>query len=325
MRVHVIGASGYAAGDVVRLIARHPHCRLGAVESVSHAGQAIGAHLPLVRHLERPFDPPGTVLATLEPGEIVVSGAKHDEIRALAPEVLARGGRVLDLSDAFRLHAHAGEAVYGFSERYRDAISHARLVANPGCYPTASLLALWPLAKILGRPLQLIIDAKSGVSGAGRSPQTSTLFAEVDGDVRAYGFEGHRHEPEIIQELAALGIEAPLVFTPQVVPIRRGMLVCAYAIIATPLDEDSLLAAYHRCYAGSPFVRVLPRDQAPSLIAVAGTNDAEIHVSLKGNVVRALCAIDNLGKGAAGQALQNINLMYGLSEELGLDDRHLVL
>jgi N-acetyl-gamma-glutamylphosphate reductase len=166
---------------------------------------------------------------------------------------------VIDLSDAFRLHAHANGAVYGLPERYRDALRDASFVANPGCYPTATLLALLPLARFASDIAQLIVDAKSGVTGAGRTPVTANLFAEVDGDVRAYGLEGHRHEPEIVQELAAAGIGAPLVFTPHVVPLRRGMLADCYASSsASPMTTRDDRAVYERAYGASRFVRVLP-------------------------------------------------------------------
>jgi len=135
-----------------------------------------------------------------------------------------------------------------------------------------------------------------------------------------YGLDGHRHEAEIVQELAASNITAPLVFTPQVVPLRRGMLACAYALFDRTPDEDAVAAAYRHDYGGSPFVRIVEGRRAPSLLAVAGTNDAELHLSVRGNVVRAIVAIDNLGKGAAGQAVQNLNVMYGLAEETALDD-----
>jgi N-acetyl-gamma-glutamyl-phosphate reductase len=211
--------------------------------------------------------------------------------------------------------------VYGLAERYRDALRDARFVANPGCYPTATLLALLPLAPFARDIVQLVVDAKSGVTGAGRSPKTENLYGEVEGDVRAYGLAAHRHEPEIVQELAAAGIGAPLVFTPHVVPLRRGMLADCYAFFEREPEEDAIRAAYARAYAGSPFVRVLPEGRAPSVIGVAGTNDAEIHVSRKGRVIRAISAIDNLGKGAAGNALQNLNVMLGLPEESALDAR----
>jgi N-acetyl-gamma-glutamyl-phosphate reductase len=320
-RVHVLGAAGYAAGEFVRLARRHPGITLGALESASHEGQWIGAHVPALRSFERRFDGPGSVLAALQPGDVVIFAGGADLARTHVPQLLARGARVIDLSDAFRLHAHAGDAVYGLPERYSDAIAHAQLIANPGCYPTATLLALLPLAPFAREIVQLIVDAKSGVTGAGRTPATANLFAEVDEDVRAYGLGGHRHEPEITQELATVGIDAALTFTPHVVPIKRGMLADCYAVFTRPPDPDAIDAAYARAYASNPFVRVLPRDVVPSVVGVAQTNDAEIHVSIKGNVVRAISAIDNLGKGAAGQALQNLNLMLGYSQETAFDDR----
>jgi N-acetyl-gamma-glutamyl-phosphate reductase len=320
-RVHVLGAAGYAAGEFVRLARRHSGLTLGALESASHDGQWIGAHVPSLRDFDRRFDGPGSVRAALAAGDVVIFAGGADLARTQVSPLLAAGARVIDLSDAFRLQAHAGEAIYGLPERYSDALAHARLVANPGCYPTATLLALLPLAPFASDIVQIVVDAKSGVTGAGRTPATANLFAEVNEDVRAYGLGGHRHEPEIVQELATVGITAPLTFTPHVVPIKRGMLADCYAVFSRMPDPDALDAAYARAYASNPFVRVLPRDVAPSVVGVAYTNDAEIHVSVKGNVVRAISAIDNLGKGAAGQALQNLNLMLGYPQETALDDR----
>ncbi len=320
-RVHVVGAAGYGAAEFMRLAANHPALELGALESASHAGQPIAAHVPGLRRFERAFDPPGTLDALLGPGDAVIFAGGAELARAQAPALVARGARVIDLSDAFRLAAHAGDAIYGLPERYRAALRDARLVANPGCYPTASLLALLPLAPFADGLVQLVVDAKSGVTGAGRTPATANLFAEAAGDVRPYGLGGHRHEPEIVQELAAAGIGAPLVFTPHVVPIVRGMLADCYAIFDRAIADDALHAAYARAYAGNPFVRVNAADRPPSVSGVAGSNDAEIHVSRRGRVVRAICALDNLGKGAAGQAMQNLNLMLGLPEEMSLHDR----
>jgi N-acetyl-gamma-glutamyl-phosphate reductase len=209
--------------------------------------------------------------------------------------------------------------VYGFPERYRDRIACAQFVANPGCYPTATLLATLPLAAFA--PKQIIVDAKSGITGAGRTPATPSLFAEVEGEVRAYGLDGHRHEPEILQEWRAAGVYANLVFTPQVVPLSRGMLVNAYATCARPVPEHTVLAAYAAAYAGNPFVRLLNDGCVPSLRAVRATNDAELHVSVHGTVIRVICAIDNLGRGAAAQALVNLNIMHGYPVEEGLDAR----
>jgi N-acetyl-gamma-glutamyl-phosphate reductase len=320
-RVHVVGASGYAASEFIRLARLHPDLELGALESASHAGQPLGSQIPALRRFERRFDPPGTLESILAPGDAVVFAGGAELARAQAPGLANRGARVIDLSDAFRLHAHSGGAVYGLAERYRDALRNATLVANPGCYPTATLLALLPLAPFAADITQFVVDAKSGVTGAGRTPATANLYAEVDGDVRAYGLAGHRHEAEIVQELAAVGLGAPLVFTPHVVPLRRGMLADCYVIFNRDPKPDEIHAAYLRAYGGSPFVHVLPPDRAPSLPGVTGTNDAEIHVSILGRVVRVISAIDNLGKGAAGNAMQNLNLILGLPEECALDDR----
>jgi N-acetyl-gamma-glutamyl-phosphate reductase len=320
-RVHVVGAAGYAASEVIRLILAHPHLELGALESSSHAGSPIAEHVPELRRFERAFDPPGTLEATLAPGDAIVFAGGAELARKNVPAMLARGARVIDLSDAFRLTAHAEGAIYGLAERYRDALRDARFVANPGCYPTATLLALLPLAPFAADIAQLIVDAKSGITGAGRTPATANLFAEVAGDVRAYGLDGHRHQAEIVQELGAAGIEAPLLFTPHVVPIRRGMLADCYAIFEREPEEAMIRASYERAYGSDRFVHVLPPGRAPSVAGVAGTNDAEIHVSCKGRVVRVISAIDNLGRGAAGNAVLNLNLMLGLPEESALDDR----
>lgn len=310
-RVHVYGASGYAAAEAVALLASHPFAELGALESASHAGEPLGAHFPRLRKLDRVFDGPGTVLENVAQGDAVILGGSHGVAKTIAPPLLERGARVIDLSGDFRLDPTP--AVYGFAERYRDRIATAQFVANPGCYPTATLLATLPLAPF--KPKQIVVDAKSGITGAGRTPSVGSLFAEVSGDVRAYGLSGHRHEPEILQEWRAAGIDASLVFTPQVVPIARGMLVNAYCIFASDPPADSVHAAFEKAYRANPFVTVLRDGRAPSLNAVAATNDAELHVTVQGNVVRTICAIDNLGRGAAAQAVVNFNLMYGYPEE----------
>ena len=320
-RVHVLGAAGYAAGEFVRYAERHPYVEIGVLESASHAGLAIADAFPALRASRRTFAGAGEVAATAMEDDVVILTGGRETAREQAARFLLCGVRVIDFSDAFRLGAHAGGAVYGWTERYADALRDARFVANPGCYPTATLLALAPLAPFARDLVQLVVDAKSGTTGAGRKPRTELLFSETDGDVRAYGLGGHRHQPEIEQELAALGIGTPLVFTPHVVPLRRGMLADCYAVFARTPDPDAVRAAYLRAYDGNPFVRVLPLDRAPSLPALVDTCDAEIHVSVVGNVVRALAAIDNLGKGAAGQAMQCLNLMLGYPKECSFDDR----
>lgn len=318
---HVVGAGGYAAAELIRLLDRHPSVALGTLESRSAAGTAVSDVFPSLPHLHVTLEASGTALARVREDDVVFIAGGHDLAREQAPGFLAKGARVIDLSDAFRLEANAGTAVYGFPERYRDAIAQARLIANPGCYVTASLLALVPLAPFADRIAQIIIDAKSGITGAGRTPSVSSLFAEVDGDVRAYGLNGHRHGAEIVQEAHAAGIAAPIVFSPHVVPLKRGILADVYLVPKGTLTRDEVVTAYERFYAANPFVTVFRDLRAPHLPALAGTNDAHLAVAERGGVIQVLSAIDNLGKGAAGQAIQNMNLMLGLPEEQGLDAR----
>jgi len=318
---HVVGAGGYAAADLIRLIDRHPAVALGVLESRSQAGSAVADVFPWLTHLHVALEASGTALARVREDDVVFLAGGRDLAREQAPAFLAKGARVIDLSDAFRLHDRAGEAVYGFPERYRDQIARARLVANPGCYVTASLLALVPLRPLADRIAQVVIDAKSGITGAGRTPSVPSLFAEVDGDVRAYGLDGHRHGAEIVQEARAAGITAPIVFSPHVVPLKRGLLADVYLIPRAPITREEVLALYGRFYAANPFVTVFRDLRAPHLPALDGTNEAHLAIAEREGVVHVLSAIDNLGKGAAGQAIQNMNLILGLPEETGLDAR----
>lgn len=319
--VHIVGAGGYAAAELIRLLDRHPGVALGALESRSAANQRVCDVFPWLPHLAIPFEESGTVLARVRDGEIVFLAGGHDLARELAPALLARGARVIDLSDAYRLEANAGEAVYGFPERYRERIAQARLIANPGCYVMTSLLALVPLAPLAARIASIVIDAKSGITGAGRNPSVGSLFAEVDEDVRAYGLERHRHGPEIEQEARAAGIDAPIIFSPHVVPLARGLLADVYLIPRSPIEREEVVALYERFYAANPFVTVFREPRAPHLPALAKTNEAHLAVAERNGIVQILSALDNLGKGAAGLAVQNMNLMLGLPEEYGLDAR----
>ncbi len=319
-RVHVWGASGYAAAEAIRWFAMHPYAELGALESRSHAGAAIADHVPSLRRMARRYDPPGSVLAAARAGDVVLAAGGHGEAAAIVPALLENGVRVIDLSADYRFSA---EAAYGLPEWPVAPIAGARFVANPGCYPTAASLALAPLG-VLGTPRAIVVDAKSGITGAGRTPAVGSLFAEVANDIRAYGLNGHRHHAEIERNMAVAGMAAPLTFTPHVVPLARGMLVDAYAIFDYAVDAAIVRERYAAAYAGSAFVRVVAGDRAPSVAAVCGTNDAEVRVDACGNTVRAVCAIDNLGKGAAGQAVQNFNLMLGYPEETGFHDRAIV-
>jgi N-acetyl-gamma-glutamyl-phosphate reductase len=299
---------------VIRYALLHPQLELGALESRSHSGTRVGDHFPLLRALDRRFDTPGSVLNSVTDGDVVVTAGVPGEALTVVPGMLRKGARVVDLSADYRF---TPSVVYGLSEWNHREIAAAALVANPGCYPTAAALALLPIQSV-AKPCTIVIDAKSGISGAGRKPTIGALFVEVAGDVRAYGLSGHRHQAEIERTLLAHAITAPVTFTPHVVPIARGMLVDAYAIFTERVDAEAVLAAYERAYKGSTFVRILNQDVAPSVSAVNGTNNVELRIDVIGSTVRIICAIDNLGKGAAGQAIQNVNVMLGLPEEMGL-------
>ena len=321
-RVHIVGAAGYAAGDLIKLLDAHSQVELVTLESGSAAGSEVRDVFRALSHVDRSFDGPGTALEACTPGDVVILAGEAEKARELAPKFLAANARVIDLSDAFRGDT---KAVYGLPERYRDQIAAARLVANPGCYPTASLLAILPLAFLADRITTVIIDAKSGISGAGRSPKLGSMYAEVDGDVRTYGVPVHRHGKEIEQELRALGLVAHMVFTPHVVPLTRGMLADVYAVVRGPITEDEVRAAFTKTYAANPFVEILSSGRFPYLPGLAGTNDTQIALSVRGGVVHAIAGNDNLGKGAAGQAVQNLNIMCGYLEETGLGHRATVV
>lgn len=320
-RVHVWGASGYAAAEVIRWLIGHELVELGTLESRSHPGEYLGDHFPQLRSSDRRFDASGSVLKAAERGDVVVMAGGHGDATTIVPQLLQAGLRVIDLSADYRFDRRAA---YGLPEWWRHAVAEATLVANPGCYPTAASLALLPLASV-APVTAIVIDAKSGVSGAGRNPTVDSLFAEVSGDIRPYGLNGHRHKPEIERNLRSHGIGAGVAFTPHVVPLARGMLVDAYAFLADAVDAETVNAAYSKAYESAPFVRIVGGDRAPSVRAVNGTNDAELRIDVDRKTVRIICAIDNLGKGAAGQAIQNLNIMLGLPEESGLHARAIVV
>jgi N-acetyl-gamma-glutamyl-phosphate reductase len=322
--VHIVGATGYAAAELVRILDAHPDVRIATLESRSSAGRRMSDVFPSLQQLQYEFAPEGTALARAVAGDIVFLCGNHELAHAAAPGFLAKSTRVIDLSDAFRLHANANGAVYGLPERYRPAIGRANLVANPGCYVTASLLPLIPLGAFADRIAHVVVDAKSGITGAGRTPTVPALFAEVAEDVRAYGIEGHRHGPEIVQETAAAGIDAPLIFSPHVVPLRRGILADVYLVPKAPIQRDEILATLTQYYAASPFVTIFADARVPNLPSLEKTNNAQISVAQRNGIVHIISGIDNLGKGAAGQAVQNMNIMLGLPEERALGARSTV-
>jgi N-acetyl-gamma-glutamyl-phosphate reductase len=337
IRIGVLGASGYTGADLVRLAARHPGIDIALLAAKTHAGKTLGAVFPHLAQLDAPslvdadeadWDGIDAVFSGLP------HGAAHQTIARL-PERL----KVIDMSADFRLrdpatyaHWYGGAheatdllagAVYGLTEHYRDAIAGARLVACPGCYPTATLLALLPLAKAgLIEADDLIIDAKSGVSGAGRTLKQNVLFAEAGEGLAPYGVASHRHAPEIEQELsAAFGAGVTVNFTPHLAPMSRGELVTCYVRIAAGASAADLRAALRDSYDAEPFVHVAEEGVAPATQFVRGSNLCLVNVFADRIPGRAIvvAAIDNLVKGSAGQAIQNFNLMFGLDETTGLE------
>ncbi len=337
IRVAVAGASGYAGGELLRLLAGHPDLEIGAVTAGTSAGKPITSiHPNLTGHPAfdgRDFLP--TDASTLGGAELIFMALPHGESAALAQEL--PGARIVDLSADFRLAdadawdrfygvPYAGRWAYGLPELpgARNAIKAARTVAAPGCYATASILALAPLlAAGLADPGDIVIVAASGTSGAGRSPRPDLLASEVMGSMSAYKVGGtHRHTPEIEQALGELTHhDVTISLTPVLAPMPRGILATCTARLAPGAGDDAALrGAFEDAYAGGPFVHVLPAGQWPSSGALSGSNGAHLQVTADAHAGRAvvISAIDNLGKGAAGQAVQIANLMLGLPETAGL-------
>jgi len=335
--VAVLGATGYTGVELLRLLARHPAVRVAFLSSEQHRGRRASEVYPFLTGVV------DDVLAAPEgfadqPGDIVFTALPHGAAAPLVAAALARGRRVIDLSADFRLRDPATyarwygehgapellrEAVYGLVEWRREEIRRTRLVANPGCYTTTALLGLLPLARAGLCAEPVVIDAASGTTGAGRSAKVEQLFAEVNENFRAYGVGNHRHRPELDQELAWGGATAPCVFTPHLLPASRGILATMYVRVRgarPPLDE--LFAA---AYAQEPFV-VLRGTTPPELREVRGTNRCAIgwHWDAGTGHAIVMSATDNLVKGAAGQAVQSMNLLLGLPETTGLEAPALV-
>jgi N-acetyl-gamma-glutamyl-phosphate reductase len=328
-RVLVAGASGLTGALATRLVWRHPQLELVAATARADAGTRLDRLHPRHR-VPIELEPPD--LDAVGPVDAALVAYPHGAAAELVAELRRREASVVDISADFRLHDLAayertygehpapellGEAVYGLPELHRERIAGSRLVANPGCYPTAALLALEPLARA-GLIDDVVISAASGVSGAGRGGGERLQFVNVDENFSAYGTSGHRHAPEIDQELSGLGSTARATFVPHLLPLDQGLLASCYVRLAGELSEEELGALYAERYAGEPFVEVV--DDPPGVRDVRETNDCRVMVALDRPAGRALAfaAIDNLWKGAAGQAVQNLNLMLGLPETEGL-------
>jgi N-acetyl-gamma-glutamyl-phosphate reductase len=338
VRVGVVGASGYSGIEAVRILATHPFVELTVLTSEHYAGREVA---DVYRHLAG-FDLPA--FEELRPdlvkqrAEVVLSCLPEKVGAGLIAEMIASGVRVVDLSADFRLKdmavhratygsehpapALAREAVYGLSEFHRGQIREARLVANPGCYPTGALLGILPLIRRdLIEPSSIVIDSKSGTTGARRAPQIDQLFAEVNENFRAYKVGTHRHTPEIEQEIGSLlGREIAVMFVPHLLPVTRGILTSIFMRPRNGTTEQDVRNAFEASFAKSRFVRQLKPGELPELKNVRATNFCEIavHLDRRSGTLLVLTAIDNLGKGASGQAIQNMNLMLGYDEAAGL-------
>ena len=318
-RVAIVGITGYAGQELERLFASHPKMQV-AGRFASKADEKSGAEAFSFERL-RSVSPQAVVLAT-----------EHELSMQLVPQLLDMGFRVVDMSGAFRLKEQnlyqewygfehtaptlLGEAVYGLPEFFAEAIASARLVANPGCYATAAVLPLMPLYRTsaIDRACTVVVDGKSGVSGAGRQPKPETHFCEVNENISAYGVLKHRHTPEMVAQLPGATFDR-FVFTAHLIQITRGILNTITLRTADPISAHSILS---ETYAKSPFVRVLPAGQLPNVQSVTKTNLCAIGTVAKGANTVIVSVIDNLVKGAAGQAIQNLNLMFGLEPTAGL-------
>jgi N-acetyl-gamma-glutamyl-phosphate reductase len=334
IRVAILGASGYSALELMKLLLRHPQVEITALTTRQTEARHVGeVHPALAGRLDLRLEnlSPSQVA---ERADCVFCCLPHGASAAAVAELLPRGKKVIDLSADYRLHdaaeykkwygiEHAdpqrlGKAVYGLPELYREKIKSAQLVANPGCYPTSAILALAPFLKAGAISTDgIIIDSKSGVSGAGREPKPHLHYPECNESVSAYGVGTHRHMPEIDQVLSdAATKQVRVVFTPHLMPMDRGILTTAYAQPTKDMDDKSLLAILREFYTNEPFVRVSPA--LPTTKQVANTNFCDITVrSVRGRVV-VISAIDNLVKGASGAAVQNFNLMHNVDETTAL-------
>src|SRR5262245_380888 len=335
--VAVLGATGYAGVELLRLLARHPAVELTFLSSEQYRGKRASEVYPFLSGaVDLPLAAPDDWRGS--DSELVFSALPHGASAPLVRAVIADGRRALDISADFRLRdpavyarwygEHAApelldEAVYGLPEIHREELRHARLVAVPGCYPTGALLGLVPLARagLLREPV--VIDAKSGTTGAGRSARVEQLFAEVNENFRPYAIGTHRHRPEIDQELSRAGASAASIFVPHLLPVSRGIISTMY--VATGAGPARLEELFERAYGEEPFI-VLRGAQPPELREVRGTNRCAIgwHCDETSGRAVVVTAIDNLGKGAAGQAVQCMNLLLGLPETIGLEAPALV-
>ncbi len=335
INVGIVGGTGYTGVELLRLLANHPEVTLKVITSRSEAGMSVSDLFPNLRgHVDLVFSEPN--VDALAACDVVFFATPHCVAMALVPELMKRGTRIIDLSADFRLQDVAlweqwynmphtcpeliPQAVYGLPEINREKIKSAQLIAVPGCYPTATQLGFLPLLNTgVIDPAQLIADVKSGVSGAGRKASVRALLAESSEDLSAYAVSGHRHLPEIEQGLQAIsGNAVGLTFVPHLTPMIRGIHATLYGKLNQDVDLQSL---YEQHFADEPFVDIMPAGSHPSTRSVRGANTCRIavHQPQNSNIVVVLSVIDNLVKGASGQAVQNMNILFGLAETTAID------
>ena len=334
-KVGIVGATGYTGSELLRLLAHHPNVVIEFVTSQRHAGKKISEIHPHLQDLVDIELEPSASVSDYNPDAVFLAlphGISMNFVKDHGIEKFI----TIDLSGDFRLHSkeiyekwygkehiapdHLESSVYGLPELYRDQIRNARLIANPGCYPTSAILALAPLlSNDVVEPDSIVIDSKSGVTGAGAKPKQGLHFPDVFGNFSAYSLVNHRHTPEIEQTLAGLGTAQPeVLFTPHLLPIDRGILTTTYSTPKKGTGKEMVEELYHGVYDREHFVRIF--DSPPSLKNIRGSNYCDIHVTYdqRTNRVITISTIDNLVKGAAGQAIQNMNIMFGLIESTGL-------
>lgn len=338
IRAGIIGSTGYAGGELTRLLLQREDVEIVWYGSRSYIDKPYASVYQNMFKLVENVCKDDNIAELAEEADVIFTATPQGLCASLVNEEILSKTKIIDLSADFRIKdvniyeqwykighptpQFIPEAVYGLPEINREAVKGARLIANPGCYPTCSFLSIYPLLKAgLIDPDTIIIDAKSGTSGAGRGAKTDNLYCEVNESIKAYGVASHRHTPEIEEQLSYVaGRPATISFTPHLVPMDRGILVTAYASLTRDVGDEEVRAAYEACYKDEYFVRVLEKDVTPQTRWVKGSNFVDVNFKIDPRTKRVVMmgAIDNMVKGAAGQAIQNMNLMFGLPENKGL-------